>query len=111
MVLLVFLLLLSSAYAYDLNATRGSSDWNAIGNQIVRGSFSGDYNFFALIMLMLFAIFAWQARLPMGATLGIGLITLFGLGPMILGYSTLLNLVVLSIGVLIGLAILHFVRR
>lgn len=112
MLLAALLLLLSSAYAYDLNACKGDSDWNAIGYCILQGSFSGDYVFFAIIMLAMFAVFCWRVNMPAGASIGIGLVILFALGGFMGATGTMLmNLSVLAIGVMIGLTILHFIRR
>lgn len=112
LVLLALLFLIVSVYAYDLNACEGDADFNAIGNCIIRGTFGADPKFFAIIMLLIFTIFMWQSRVPSGAAIGIGLIIFFALGTS-LGdlYQPLLNLAVLAIGVMVGLAILHFVRR
>lgn len=113
LVLVALLLLGNAVFAYDLNATSGSGDWNAIGGQIVRGSFGGDYMFFALVMLAMFTLFIWQAGIPAGGAIGIGLVLLFALGPMFSGglFTTLFNLIILATGAMVGLAILHFVRR
>ena len=109
---LFLVLMLASAFAYDLNSTTGVGDWNGIGNTILRGSFGGDPLFFAIVFLGIMAVMMWQANMPMGAVLGVGLVIFFALGGM-LGeyYSVLLNLSVLAIGILVALAILHFVRR
>lgn len=112
LVLLALLLMLSLAYAYDINACKGDGDWNAVGDCIIRGTFGGDYLFFAIIMLSLFAIFMWQTNMPEGAVLGVGLVVFFALGSFLgVYYQVLLNLTILAIGVMIGLAILHFIRR
>ena len=111
-VALFLVLMAASAFAYDLNATKGSGDFNAIGNTILRGAFGGDPLFFAIIFLGIMGVVMWQANMPMGAVLGVGLVIFFALGSSLgASYSVLLNLTVLSIGILIGLAILHFVRR
>jgi hypothetical protein len=111
-VALFFVLMLAPAFAYDLNGTEGVNDWNGIGQTILRGSFGADPLFFAIIFIGLLAIMMWQANMPMGATLGIGLIILFALGASLgATYTILLNLTILAIGILVGLAILHFVRR
>ncbi len=111
-VVLFLLLMIASAFAYDLNGIEGG-DMNAIGQTLIRGSFGGDYLFFAIIFIGLFAVMMWQANMPMGAVLGVGLVVFFGLGSYMLDnyYTVLLNLSVLAIGILVGLAILHFVRR
>lgn len=111
-VLLFLLLLASTAYAADLNACKDNNGFTAIGNCLMRGSFSGDGMFFSIIMIVIFAVFMFQARLPAGAVLGLSLIMFFALGPFMGNlYVTLLNLTIMAIGVLVGLAILHFVRR
>jgi len=111
-VLFVLLLFVSFAYAYDLNACVDDNSFAAIGNCIAQGAFGGDLMFFAIIMLMIFTIFMWQARAPMGAALGLGLILFFAMSSFFGDlYTTLLNLMILAIGVLVGLAILHFIRR
>ena len=112
LLVLVGLLLLShAAFAYDLNATAGG-DWNAIGGAIVRGSFGGDYVFFSIIMIVMFCVFIWQAGIPSGGAIGVGLILLLALAPMLGNiFTTLFSLIILTIGATVGLAILHFIRR
>lgn len=114
LLLVVALVLFTHAvFAFDLNATSGCGDFNCMGHQIVRGAFGGDFMFFAIIMLIMFSIFVWQAGIPAGGAIGIGLILLFALGPLMTGgvYTTLLNLIILVVGALIGLAIMHYIRR
>ena len=113
LLVVVALLLVSQAvFAYDLNATEGCGDMSCIGATIVRGSFSGDYVFFSIIMITLFALFIWQAGIPAGGALGIGLILLLALAPMLgATFTMLFNLILLAIGVMIALAILKFIRR
>lgn len=77
----------------------------------MRGAF-GDVFFFALIMLALFALMMWQVGMPQGAALGVGLIVFFALDGMLgTNYVTMTNLIIVAIGTIVGLAILHFVRR
>lgn len=113
-IILVFLMLLiftTSIYAYDLNGCKDGNSLADIGECVQIGVF-GDSFFFALIMILMFMIFMWQSRIPAGASIGLGLIMLFGLSPWLLGaYATLLNLTILAIGVTMGIAMLHFLRR
>lgn len=101
-----------NAFAYDLNSCKSVGDWNGIGNCIARGAFGGDFLFFSMIMLLLMAIFMWQARMPAGAAIGVSLIMFFGLLPFMVNIALpLINLIIVVIGISVGLAILHFVRR
>lgn len=112
LVLAALLFLLSPAIAFDINVSRDGNTFADIGDVIVRGAFGADYIFFSMIILALFAMMMWQANMPMGATLGIGLIILFAVGPLMQGYEYVLtNISVLAIGALIGLTVMHFVRR
>ena len=112
-ILVAFMLLLiaSSAYAYDTTSCKDANGFGAIGNCIIRGSFGADERFFAILMLAIFMGFMFQSRLPAGAAMGIGLVIFFALGGF-LGelYTVLLNLAVLTIGIMVGLALLHFVK-
>ena len=112
LITLMLLLIASSAHAYDTSSCADANGFASIGNCIVRGSFGADYMFFAIIMLAIFMGFMFQTRMPAGAAMGIGLIIFFAMGAF-LGdlYTVLLNLAVLTIGIMVGLALLHFVRR
>lgn len=100
-----------SAYAYDLNSCRDGNSLADVGECIQIGVF-GDTFFFALIMILMLAIFMWQTRIPMGASIGIFLIMLFMLSPYLTGtYDMLFNLSLVTIGALVGLALLHFIRK
>ena len=113
LILLAFILLVGSAFAYDLNACQGDGNFTKIGECIIHGSFSGSTVLMAFIMMIIFSVFMWQAKVPMGAALGLGLILVFALLswlPSGIGLF-MINLAILAIGVLVGLAILHFVRR
>lgn len=106
------LLFLSTVQAYDLNACRNLDDFNKMGNCIIRGSFSGDPLLFSIIMIGAFAIFMAYARMPQGAAIGLSLIVFFALGDSLgVHYTLLLNLAILTIGIMIGLTILHFIKN
>lgn len=110
--LLILMMLFSVAYAYDTNSCRDSNSLDSIGNCIVRGAFAGDTMFFAIIMLILFTIFMWESRIPAGATISISLLLFLAMSPFFGNlYTTMLNLMLLVIGVVVALAILHFIRR
>lgn len=110
----MFLLLLAvGAMAYDLNGgCTSSTDLNAIGDCIVRGAFASDYRFFAIIMMACFAAIVFQARVPGSAAIAMAFILSFALMPMLNPneYTFLLNLMIMVVGILLGLAIIH-VRR
>jgi len=113
LLVLVFMLLVAGGvFAYDLNGCQEVSDFNAIGDCVIRGAFSEDPYFFALIFMAIFAGLLYQARAPGGAAIGIVLIVTFALMPMLNpgDYQFLLGLVITIIGILIGLAIVK-VRR
>lgn len=112
LIVVALLLAVSTVQAYDLNACRDLDDFNKMGNCIIRGSFSGDPLLFSIIMIGAFAIFMAYARMPQGAAIGLGLIVFFSLGSSLGAYYTLLlNLSILAIGFMIGLTVLHFVKR
>lgn len=109
---ILLLLFLSTVQAYDLSVCKDLSDFNKMGNCIIRGSFSGDPLLFSIIMIGMFAIFMAYARMPQGAAIGLSLILFFALGDSLgIHYTMLLNLAVLSIGIMIGLTVLHFIKR
>jgi hypothetical protein len=110
---LLFCLLIGTAYAYDVSNCSDNNNWQSIGNCILEGSFAGDYLLFALIMTMLLMIFMWQTNMPAGAAIGISLIMFFALSGFLGAnlYGMLFNLSLLVIGAMVGLAILHYVRR
>lgn len=112
LVVLALLFFLAPAMAYDINASRDGNSFADIGDVIVRGAFGADYVFFSIIILGLFAMMMWQANMPMGATIAIGLVVLFAVGPLMADYYPIMvNLTMLAVGTLVGLTILHFVRR
>lgn len=111
LIVLVLVLMLSSAQAYDLGTCASDTNFTGIGNCIVRGAF-GDVFFFSLIMLALFSLMMWQTGVPQGVALGVGLIVFFALDGMLgTQYITMTNLIIVAIGTIVGLSILHFVRR
>lgn len=110
------LLFFVSVSAYDLNACMNDGNFSGIGNCIVRGAFGADPRFLGMIILVLFALFLWQARVPEGVGLAIGLLVIFALGggqaaPQsgFLGelYPVLFNLGVVAIGGIVGLAVIR----
>ena len=112
LVAFILLLIVSSVNAYETDSCADANGFASIGNCIMRGSFGGDERFFAILMLAIFMGFMFQSRLPAGAAMGIGLVIFFAMGGF-LGelYTVLLNLAVLTIGIMVALALLHFVRR
>ncbi len=112
-IVLILLMALQPVFAYDVSECKDNNNFSGIGNCILQGSFGGDPTFFSIIFIGLFAIMMWQAKAPSGITLGLGLIMFFALNSGMLGpyYTVLINLTILAIGVLTGLAIIHFVRR
>lgn len=115
--LLAFILISQTVFAYDLNAcipsnvSSATPDFNGIGCVIMQGAFSATPLFFALVFFAIFALTMYVARVPAGASIAIGVITVFALGPFFgVYYGMLFNLFLIVIGGLVGLAILHFVR-
>ena len=108
------LLILPMAFAtvgYDLNTCQDDNSFGAMGNCLVRGAFGGDYMFFAIIFLLVTAMFMWQAKAPMGAALVLGVTTIFMLSPFLGNvYTALLNLFLLVLGAMVGIMIIRFVR-
>jgi len=111
LILLLTLIMVSqTAFAYDLNATIGCGDMNCIGGTIVRGAFGGDYTFFAIIFFLMFAMFIWQAGIPNGAALAIGVVLIFSMSSFLgTTYTVLFNLAILVIGATVAISILRLI--
>jgi len=115
--LLLVALLLFSGYAFaydDMNGCIGDGNFYSIGECVVVGAFSGSTTLFALILLLLFAITAWQLRVPMGVTIGLAAILSFALlapGVEFENAELMLNLVILVTGALIGMGILKQMKQ
>ena len=118
MLLVLFLLFCSAVSAFDLNGlctdVNQQGDFNAIGDCLLKGVFAGDAQFFGIIFLLIFAMFAFEARLPWGATIGIGLILAFALlapGTTLNQADILISLAVLATAAMLIIAIIRFVKR
>ncbi len=110
--LFMFLLFAGSALAMDLNGCDfNNSDLNAIGGCIVRGSFSNEF-FFSIILLLVFSVFMWQSRVPMGATLGITVLMIAAMDVMLGPYfNFMLDMVILTVAVLMVMGISRVLKN
>lgn len=108
---LAFMLLFSTASAFDANAPIDSNaSFGEMGEFIVTQSF-GDWTFFGLILIVISAAAVWRSGSSKSAGIPLAFILVMALVSIGSPYFTvLLNLLVIATGVMLALAVIQYAR-